>query len=473
MAFRDPIDRTRAATLRFTRLRRPAQAAHRPLRAAGLWWLLALVAAALAAQPRSGLVGVVTDAEGAVLTRVEVIVEGARDTHRTWSDDDGRFAFQGLEPGTYRLKAQVDGYSAADYSPLTVRVGRPTNVRVQLAHAVEEVLVVATEPAATAPEPAPGAAVDRGEIAHIAADRDPFAAGPAETRPLAQQRPRLDAGSDVTAEGVELRRVGVGGPTALSSTSGVINLTTTAGGPKRRAAVELDASDRSWLGPRRLGEVELGDSGLDPTSPSRIDRTTAWGFDLGAGLFDDRLRLWGAYDHRELRGRAVGGEAQTGELEHGAVRLVGSLTGSTSLSLGGHRAERRHTGVGAGLDRGEGATQVDFSPSTWLKLEGSHQFDARTLLTLQGSHTDDAISLLPLGDDDIKLGADGIWTGGWLERQESVDARRLRLDLERALTTVRADHELRLGGSRRTAEARRLETWGDANLLVLAGENFG
>ncbi|MEM8997029.1 MAG: hypothetical protein AAGF23_19755, partial [Acidobacteriota bacterium] len=29
------------------------------------------------------------------------------------------------------------------------------------------------------------------------------------------------------------------------------------------------------------------------------------------------------------------------------------------------------------------------------------------------------------------------------------------------------------GGSRRAAEAQRLETWGDANLLVLAGENFG
>ncbi|MEM1177086.1 MAG: TonB-dependent receptor [Acidobacteriota bacterium] len=456
-----------------------------------LWCVLAgLVAAVAGAQPRSGLRGTVTNADGSSLERVHIVIESTSATFETHSDAKGRFSFPALDPGTYRLKAHVDGYSGAD-SPLTVRFGRLTQVRVQLAEAVEEVLVVATEPATAAPDPTPSV---HSQVERVAADRDPFTAASAPgvraeersagSTALVTLGSRGD--STYTIDGLEsdtapgavapsgrLEVVRTGADALTSSSGVVINLTTPEGGPRHRADIEASASESSWLGPRRVDDIDLGDGGLDPTAPSRVDSTRSWGFDAGASLFDDRLWVWGAYLRRELRGQAAGGLEQTGDLDYGAVRLTGSLTPSTQLNLGGHRSERRHTGVGAAPDRDAGATQVDFSPSTWLKLEGSHQFDARTLLTLQAGHTDDAVSLVPLGGDEIELGADGIWRGGWLERQESVDADHLRLDIARAYTAGRGDHELRLGASRRAAESRRLESWGDAGLLLLAGENYG
>ena len=455
-----------------------------------------LIAPGAVAQPRGGLLGLVVDTEGLELAEVEIKLEGSDRSFETTTDERGRFSFGRLRPGSYRLTVKGDGFSKAHKAPLTVRAGRPTSVRVELAETVDDVLIVATEPAITRPEPTPQTMLG-GDVERITANRDPFSslarvpgvqvvgsgADEAVVSPGSGTGESIfyvdglegDATPAVLPSSSRLQWIDSSAD-ALSSASGtIINLTTPDGGPKRRADVELSHADGSWLDESRFDEITLGTGGLgsDALSPGRIDTITSLGLDAGGSLFDDRLWLWGAFNRRELDGQAFGGGRQSSDLEHGAVRLSGALGRSNSLSLSAHRTERRHDGVGAGADRGDGATQTDYSPSTWLKLEDSHQFGADWLLTLHLGLTEDALSLEPLGDGDITLNANGVWQGSWRERREQVDASTVHADLSWSHRAGRADHELRFGFNHRASESAYLETWGEQNVLVLAGENYG
>jgi esterase/lipase superfamily enzyme len=78
------------------------------------------------------LYGTVFDSENSPLPGVTVTLLGKTSPMVQISDAQGRFRFLGLSPGSYRLEAEVDGFSAIEYPNVLVNVGRNSAIEVIL-----------------------------------------------------------------------------------------------------------------------------------------------------------------------------------------------------------------------------------------------------------------------------------------------------------------------------------------------------
>ncbi|HEX8140419.1 MAG TPA: carboxypeptidase regulatory-like domain-containing protein [Pyrinomonadaceae bacterium] len=141
----------------------------RPIRRASLLLLLVSAifcsSAAFGQQQSSGtLRGQVADEFGGLIVGATVTVTDASGVERTTTtDDEGRYAFTGLAPGRYTLRATSEGFAAFE-NTAEVTAGRTEPLNLTLSVAIEQVEVtVAPEPEiSTEPENNAGAVVLRG-----------------------------------------------------------------------------------------------------------------------------------------------------------------------------------------------------------------------------------------------------------------------------------------------------------------------
>jgi hypothetical protein len=123
------------------------------MKSINLWGRVVAVAALLLlvgvpgfAQLQSGnLYGTVTDDQGAALPGVTVTLTGQGAPAVQVTDAQGRFRFLNLSPGSYRLEAQLEGFSSVEYPNITANVGRNTEIEVTMNAAVEDVITVTAE----------------------------------------------------------------------------------------------------------------------------------------------------------------------------------------------------------------------------------------------------------------------------------------------------------------------------------------
>jgi catecholate siderophore receptor len=97
--------------------------------------------------PRLVLEGRVTDSQGAVIpaATVQLLTVGGRAVAHTQADEFGRFRLDGVEPGTYDLRVQYDGFHSRTQR-VTVAEGRNLQATVQLDIAsVSETVTVTAE----------------------------------------------------------------------------------------------------------------------------------------------------------------------------------------------------------------------------------------------------------------------------------------------------------------------------------------
>ncbi|HET9229374.1 MAG TPA: carboxypeptidase-like regulatory domain-containing protein, partial [Thermoanaerobaculia bacterium] len=114
-------------------------------------WLLAVLAILLLAGPAAAqlqtgdLYGTVVGADGQPLPGVTVTLEGPGSPAVQVTDGTGKFRFLGLYPGTYKLSAELQGFSTLEYPDIGVRVGGNTSLEITLSGAVEDVITVTGE----------------------------------------------------------------------------------------------------------------------------------------------------------------------------------------------------------------------------------------------------------------------------------------------------------------------------------------
>src|SRR5689334_3903469 len=86
--------------------------------------LLLAVAGPAAAQLQTGdLYGTVKGADGGPLPGATVTLEGIGSPRVQVSEENGQFRFLGLYPGTYKLSAELQGFSTLEYPNIAIRVG--------------------------------------------------------------------------------------------------------------------------------------------------------------------------------------------------------------------------------------------------------------------------------------------------------------------------------------------------------------
>jgi len=100
---------------------------------------LALVAVAMMvgrdafAQLQTGkLRGTVSDEQRAVLPGVTVTLTGHAAPQTQVTDNQGRFRFPNLPPGSYHLTAELEGMSGGDHRTVNILVGRTTTIKLTL-----------------------------------------------------------------------------------------------------------------------------------------------------------------------------------------------------------------------------------------------------------------------------------------------------------------------------------------------------
>lgn len=109
--------------------------------------LLLMVTASFAQTPTASLSGVVRDEQGAVIPGASVTVKSAATgtARGVVTDDEGRYSFINLEPGTYELRVEAAGHKISVQSGLVLSVGGAavSDVTMAVGAVTETVLVEA------------------------------------------------------------------------------------------------------------------------------------------------------------------------------------------------------------------------------------------------------------------------------------------------------------------------------------------
>ena len=114
--------------------------------------IAALIAFALPAHAQvvGQIQGTVTDAQGAVLPGASLTLRNTETgvSRNVVSEADGQYRFVGLPPGTYGLKAELQGFATVDVSNLTITIGVQLrqDLKMQLQNLQETVTVTGEAP---------------------------------------------------------------------------------------------------------------------------------------------------------------------------------------------------------------------------------------------------------------------------------------------------------------------------------------
>jgi len=96
-------------------------------------FLLVVSAVPAAAQSLTGVVtGTIKDEQGGALPGVAVTLTGKTGSKTTTTEQNGTYRFVGLEPGTYSVQTQMQGFTPRRQDNVVVSVGKDSLVDITL-----------------------------------------------------------------------------------------------------------------------------------------------------------------------------------------------------------------------------------------------------------------------------------------------------------------------------------------------------
>ena len=383
--------------------------------------LLFLVAGGSAfAQLQTGnLYGTVTDEPGAPLPGVTVTLAGGGAPQVQVTNAQGQFRFLGLGPGSYSLKAELEGFSTIDYPNIVINIGRNTNIEVKLSAAVEDVITVTAEsPLLDERRISTGATVDQTELEKIPTSRDPWAVLQSTPGVLTdrinvggnesgQQSQYIGPGSDgdqavwavdgmvitdmaalgsspayYDFDSFEELQVTTGGSDSTMATGGVVlNMVTKRGTNEWRGTGRYYLTDDQWQSDLSFSNSELGKPGpvnttsrtfnpvtgqlRDPGGPhaqgpfkqgNRIVSVEDYGLELGGPIVRDRLWVWGSYGKQEVDLLTIADVSDFTDLETFNFKMNAQLTPANSATAFAMNSDKVKLGRNAAPTRPQETT---------------------------------------------------------------------------------------------------------------------
>jgi len=220
--------------------------------------LIALIAVSASAQYQTGnIYGRTMAKDGSVLPGVTVTLTGVGAPATTVSDSEGNFRFLNLSPGTYGLKAELEGMGSAIRTGVGVRVGANADVELTLNPSMSEAITVSAEaPLLDVRKSGTGTTVDQVMLDTVPTSRDPWM--------ILQSTP-----------GVFVDRINVGG-----TQSGQQSVYISKGAPR---------ADGTW----NIDGVNITDMGATGSSPTYYDFDTFEEMQITTGGSDPRIQTAG------------------------------------------------------------------------------------------------------------------------------------------------------------------------------------
>jgi carboxypeptidase family protein len=400
--------------------------------------LLAVGGTAFAQLQTGNLYGTVTDEQGAALPGVTVTLTGGGAPQVQVTNAQGQFRFLGLGPGSYDLKAELEGFSTIDYPNIAINIGRNTQIEVKLSAAVEDVITVTAEsPLLDERRISTGATVAQTELEKIPTARDPWAI--LQTTPgvltdrinvggneSGQQSQYVGPGSggdqaiwsvdgvvitDMAALGsspayydfdaFEEMQVTTGGSDTTIATGGVVlNMVTKRGTNEWRGSGRYYVTDDANQSDTSFEDSELGQPGpwnatararnfvagivTDPggqhaqasfKAGNRIVNVKDYGAEVGGPIIKDRLWIWGSYGRNKVDLLTVSDVSDFTDLETKNAKLNAQIAANNSATGFYFDSEKTKIGRNAGPTRPQ--------ETTWNQ---SHFGDTPTAYKLEDTH---------------------------------------------------------------------------------------
>ena len=491
-----------------------------------------MLAGVATAQNLGNVYGVVSDDSGAALPGVTVTLEGVGAPRVTVTDENGNYRFPGLDPGTYYLKAELDGFSTVEQPNVVIAINRNTTINFTLSSAVEDVITVTSEsPLLDERKLTQGANISQVELEKIPTARDPWS--------VMNQAPgvlvdRINVGgnesgqqsnfrglavgfseNDFLVDGVQITdmaatgasptyydfeqfeavELATGGPDVTKNSAGVsVNMVTRRGTNEFRGTARFLSAKGDGLGFLGQSQSDFNCSQLGPNqdcdtfTTNSINSVSEYGFEAGGAAIVDKLWLWGSYGVNDIQQFNAGGLPDNTLLENTSVKLNAQLSSANSFLASWNNGDKKKFGRGAGPGRASETTWDQRGPSAIWKFEDTHVFSSNLYLTGTYSKTDLGFALRPKGLDNCADGSptactpsqetlwdtDGVWRQNYLNGFARRPEDTIKLDGSYFFNTGSStSHELKFGGRVRQTSGFSDFGWPGRNIVNIAGENFG
>lgn len=483
--------------------------------------VLATAGIAVAQEETGNIFGVVVDGQGDPLPGVTITVQGIGAPRIVQTGSNGEFRLLALDPGSYSLSAELEGFSTVEYPAISVRVTRSTSLQIALSAAVEEVITVTSEsPLLDERRVQTGTTITEVELEKIPTARDPWSV---LTQTPGVVSDRINVGGNESGQqavfrgpgvsddensflvdGVEITdmaaigasptyydfdqfsemQFGTGGSDVSKSAAGVsVNLVTRRGTNEFRGAARYMLTDESLLLWMKQSTPDISSADFGPgqsaISTNSIRRIEDLGFNAGGPVKRDRLWFWGSWGQNDIKQTAAGGTDDDTILENSAFKANVQISGNNSGVASWNNGDKQKFGRGAGPSRSAESTWNQRGPTAVIKFEDTHIFSSNFFLTGQYSKVDGGFSLLARGGGfdasapETVWDSGGVWQNNFVSGSSSRPAEEFKLDGSYFFTAGNANHELKFGGRMRDFESASAFGWGGRNIVHIAGENFG
>jgi hypothetical protein len=471
---------------------------------------LALIAgpAAVAQLQTGNLYGKVSDQKGGALPGVTVTLDTGEAPEIQVTNAQGEFRFLSLPPASYRIKAELQGYSPVEYPKIVISVGHNTNIEVSMSSSVEDVITVTSEsPLLDEKAIRTGGTISQTELQKIPTSRDPWSVLSSTPGVLTdrinvggnqsgQQDLYIGPGSmgaqsvwsvdgvvitDMSALGsspayydfdsfAEMQ-ISTGGSDSTISTGGVVlNMVSKRGTNEYRGTARYYQVPGGTQSNTSLSKNDLPAAQRDsfPGGSNKINKVEDYGAEAGGPILKDHLWLWGAWGRQKISVQTLptktlpNGLTDKTDIPDWNGKLNAQVTASNSATLVGFNSNKKKHGRNASPTRPQETTwdQGQFGGSpTLLKAEDTQIFNPNLYLTVLYSHVYGGFSLIP----ESGIGADipmrftdkfGVNHNSFFFQEIKRPQTQEKADASTFFNTGSLSHELKYGASYRTAESR-------------------
>lgn len=475
-----------------------------------LWPLLVCVMALAMAAPASAQVFTgrieltVVDASGAVIPSVVVELTGPQNSTATTAQE-GVARFLNLPPGTYRVKASLQGFQdyVNDYVPVAAGGTMELKATLRVSGVQEQVQVTAESPVIDTKKAAASTTVSLEELQNIPSGRDPWVVmqtvpgiivdrvnvGGSESGQQSGYQAKGASGADATwnLDGVPITdmaatgatptywdfdmfqemNVTTGGSDMTSSTGGVhLNLVLKSGTNTPHGSTRAYFENESMQS-NNMSEELAKNLGSPTGKGNRMSQYADYGFELGGPIVKDRLWAWGSLGKTDVRILTIRQTPDKTLLKNYAFKAQGQFNPNIRASFAFYKGNKEKFGRNAGATRPPETTwdQGSLGPG-YFKGEGNFIIGNNVFLTARVSHYPWGFFLTPEGGMDKQVWQDdsGVWHGSFQDYRS-----------ERPMDTAAGEgsyfagkHELRFGFNWRKVEVHSASTWAGNKILTFA-----
>jgi Carboxypeptidase regulatory-like domain len=495
--------------------------------------LLVLGSGAAFAQLQTGnLYGKVSDQTGAALPGVTVTLDTGEAPQVQVTNAQGEFRFLSLAPATYKIKAELQGFSPVEYPHIVINVGRNTSIEVTMNSAVEDVITVTSEsPLLDERAIRTGNTVSQNELARIPTARDPWTVLQSTPGVLidrvnvggnesGQQSTYTGPGSfqfnsiwsvdgvvitDMAATGstpsyfdfgaFEEMQISTGGSDATIATGGVVlNLVTKRGTNEYRGSARYLQAPGSTESNTSFKKSDLPINPVTGTPQpefgkqfsNKINKVDDWGGEIGGPILKDHIWAWGSYGQQDVSVQTLPSQLSPNGLRDKTklptwnAKVNAQVTASNSLTLFGSNNSKQKQGRNAGptrtLPTAWNQGQFGGKP-TILKGEDTQIFSPSLYATVLYSHVYGGFFLTPIGGftsttPDSFFDMNGVWQNSFLGEQIKRPQTQEKADASTFFNTGSLSHELKYGAAYRIAESATNFNWAGSGWISDAANGF-